>query len=848
MRKKILQRGLVMVLSTAMLLTGVQIPSMTVRAAQETIVDTDTMDSKHGWTEEWSKSESEGERKSEVEEVNDGVANTSNAWNIWSASAQTVTFSKTVDLEPGTYTASVEIVGDNITSGKISIYEGTTEKGKKSMESFGSWPEGKNGEWATTTTSTAVIEGDSLTIKIEMNLADYGWFWMDNVVLKKVVHDEIVENADVNVTKVNGITDDFVLGVDISTYKSLIDSGVTFKDWDGNVLDELGFFQLLKDAGVNCVRIRVWNDPYADEAKTQGYGAGNCDVAKAAEMGAWATEAGLTVMIDFHYSDFWADPGRQLVPKAWEGLTVDEKAVKVEEFTRESLNTIIAAGVDVRMVQVGNETNNAVCGEEDWADRAKIFKAGCKAVKSVNPDIQTVLHFTDPQEPDTIKGFAQQLKDNSVEYDIFASSYYPYWHGTRENLTSVLKSIAETYDKKVMVAETSWASTMEDGDGQPNVVRHGQNDDTSVYPATPQGQANEVRDVIEAVVNVGDAGIGVMYWEPAWIPVHVYDAGADNADEVLAKNKAAWDQFGSGWASVYSIEYDTNVDEYNYGGSEWDNQAMFDFEGNPLPSLNVFQYVFTGAPAPDPLYKVTYHMDNGVNAAANPVEFDGTKDIALADPSREGYAFKGWYTDSAFVNKITKITKGTQTDLNLYAKWEKIVVNPPTPTEYNIAYILNGGTNNAANPSTYTQGRAVTIQVPTRTGYTFKGWYTDAALTIEFAGITAETTGDVTLHAKWVKVSVAKASVKSVKNNAKKKVKVTIKKVTGAKGYRIQYSTDKKFKKSVKTKTTTKTSLTLSGLKKGKTYYVRVCAYKMDSKNKRVYGKYGAAKNVKIKK
>lgn len=166
---------------------------------------------------------------------------------------------------------------------------------------------------------------------------------------------------------------------------------------------------------------------------------------------------------------------------------------------------------------------------------------------------------------------------------------------------------------------------------------------------------------------------------------------------------------------------------------------------------------------------------------------------------------------------------------------------------YKITYSLDGGTNAAGNPVSY-YNQTISLKNPTKKNFEFAGWYTDSALKQKITGITQANKSDLTLYAKWSKVSVKKASLKSVKNNAKKKAKVTIKKVSGAKGYRVQYSTNKKFKKGTKTKTTTKTSLTLSGLKKGKTYYVRVCAYKLDSANNKVYGKYSAAKKVKIKK
>ncbi len=166
---------------------------------------------------------------------------------------------------------------------------------------------------------------------------------------------------------------------------------------------------------------------------------------------------------------------------------------------------------------------------------------------------------------------------------------------------------------------------------------------------------------------------------------------------------------------------------------------------------------------------------------------------------------------------------------------------------YKIAYNLNGGSISSGNPDSY-YNQNLNLKNPTRKNYIFQGWYADSGFMQKIDSITPANNSDLTLYAKWSKVSVARASVKSVKNSAKKKVKVTIKKVTGAKGYRIQYSTNRKFKKGVKTKATTKTSYTLNGLKKGKTYYVRVCAYKLDSQNNKVYGKYGTVKKIKIKK
>ena len=405
-----------------------------------------------------------------------------------------------------------------------------------------------------------------------------------------------VVTAGINVKRVNGLKSDFIGGVDISSYRALKDSGVKYYDFAGNELDDAGFFKLLKDSGINYVRIRVWNNPY--DASGNGYGGGNNDLQKAVDMGKLATDAGMRVLIDFHYSDFWADPDKQQAPKAWQNLTLDEKLAKVTEFTSDSLQTLLKSGVDVGMVQVGNETNNGIAGESDWSDgMLAVFAAGCDAVHKVADEnkhpIKAVLHFANP-ESGNYQTYAEKLADAKVNYDVFASSYYPYWHGTLDNLQTQLDTIATTYHKEVMVAETSWATSLEDGDGHANTVREGNNDEGMSYDFSIYGQAKELREVINTIANTTN-GIGVFYWEPAWLPVAVYDQDATNAEAVLASNRAAWEKYGSGWASSYAGEYDAKDAGKWYGGSAIDNQALFDASGHPLETLKIFQYVQTGA-------------------------------------------------------------------------------------------------------------------------------------------------------------------------------------------------------------------------------------------------------------
>ncbi len=166
---------------------------------------------------------------------------------------------------------------------------------------------------------------------------------------------------------------------------------------------------------------------------------------------------------------------------------------------------------------------------------------------------------------------------------------------------------------------------------------------------------------------------------------------------------------------------------------------------------------------------------------------------------------------------------------------------------YNITYKLNKGKNNASNPSTY-YGKKITLKNPSRKGYTFAGWYTDAKFKKKITSISNSAKSDYILYAKWTKVKVAKASLTSAKNSKSKQILLKYKKISGIKGYEISYSTDKKFKKAVTRKNTTKTSYTISKLKKGKTYYVRIRAYKVDSTGKKVYGKYTSVKKVKVSK
>jgi arabinogalactan endo-1,4-beta-galactosidase len=499
-------------------------------------------------------------------------------------------------LEEGTYRFTVNSMGGEAEqAGQISLFIGEASSTTYTTTGYNNWK-------ALTFDVTITETRSNVPVGIQISGQPGAWGNIDHVSLVKLTDDdgttEPIE-ADIFVERIDGLANDFIKGVDVSSIIALEQSGVTFKDATGNEQD---IFQTMSEAGVNYVRVRIWNDPY--DAEGNGYGGGNNDIDKAIEIGKRATANGMKLLVNFHYSDFWADPAKQHEPKAWEDLNLEEKKVALYDYTKTSLERLVEEGIDIGMVQVGNETNNAVAGERDWANISQLFQAGSEAVRDVSEDILVALHFTNPETSGRYASIAKTLNDHKVDYDVFASSYYPFWHGSLSNLTNVLSDVADTYGKKVMVAETSYAYTLLEGDGHGNTIAD--NSSYLPYPVSVQGQATAVRDVMKAVHDIGEAGIGVFYWEPAWIPV-----GTPDNIEI---NKQLWEQYGSGWATSYAAEYDPEDAGKWFGGSAVDNQALFDFNGKPLSSLQVFRYVETGTIAPrqiEEIQDVTMEIELG---------------------------------------------------------------------------------------------------------------------------------------------------------------------------------------------------------------------------------------------
>ncbi len=426
-----------------------------------------------------------------------------------------------------------------------------------------------------------------------------------------------VEGSSLYVKKVENVPDNFIFGMDASSVLSQEAAGVKYLNFDG---EEQDVFQTLAESGVNYIRVRVWNDPFDENGN--GFGGGNCNIDTAVEIGKRATKYGMKLLVNFHYSDFWADPGKQMVPRAWKDMAIEEKTEALYKYTLECLNKLKDAGVDVGMVQVGNETNGAMCGEKTWFNIQYLMQAGSKATREVFPGALVAVHFANPEKFSNYKDYARKLDYYSVDYDVFGSSYYPYWHGTLDNLAQLLSEISEQYGKKVMVLETSYAYTAEDTDFNGNTISDG-GAITKDYPFTVQGQANSVRNIVDTLVNKTKNAIGIFYWEGTWNSV-----GTNSYEE----NAELWEKYGTGWATKYAAVYDPKDAGKYYGGNAVDNQAMFDEKGMPLESLRVFNLARYGNEVEikaDALEDTTLYVD-----LAGKIELPETVNAIMTDDSK----------------------------------------------------------------------------------------------------------------------------------------------------------------------------------------------------------------------
>ncbi|EJX40549.1 arabinogalactan endo-1,4-beta-galactosidase domain protein [Enterococcus faecium V689] len=359
---------------------------------------------------------------------------------------------------------------------------------------------------------------------------------------------------------------EFIRGADISILSDMEKSGAKYYE-DDISKDAL---EILKNNGVNYVRLRLWQDPY--NSNGESYGAGTNDLETTIDLAKRAKNLGLKVLLDFHYSDFWVDPGKQNLPKAWQGLTFEEMNTALYDYTKNVLSEMKQLDVYPDMVQIGNELNSGMLwpygkswgeGGGEFDRLAAFLKSGIQAVRDTQPKTTPVmLHLADGGDTGAFTWWFDEITSRGVSFDLIGVSYYPYWHGSMNELQTNMNAISQRYGKEVIVVETAYGHTTANADTMPNAFGEAEAA-AGGYEPTPTGQAEyllDLADRIQAVPN--NRGAGFFYWEPLW-----YNGNVSWAT-----------QAGMNYLSVQSTM-----------GNEWDNQAMFDFAGNALPSLRAFK-------------------------------------------------------------------------------------------------------------------------------------------------------------------------------------------------------------------------------------------------------------------
>ena len=356
----------------------------------------------------------------------------------------------------------------------------------------------------------------------------------------------------------------FIKGMDVSTLIEEEQCGAKY--YDHGVEGDLLF--ILKSYGTNYVRLRLWNDPYDEEGNP--YGAGTNDLAKTIELSKRAKAQDMGILLDYHYSDFWADPGKQNVPKAWRGKTVKELESAVYDFTLDTMKRLHEEGVPPTMVQVGNEITNGLLwpyGQKPNFDEIALFvSAGIRAVRAIDKQVPIMIHLDNGGLNEMYVEWFDNYVKRGEDFDIIGLSYYPFWHGTLDELSFNMQDMARRYGKQIAVAEVSMGFSMEDyrryeglsPEELKGMATRPELTEKLPYPMTKEGQADFMLDIMRRIKAV-EGGLGFFYWEPGWIPVP-----------------------GCGWATEAALRY---TGEKGPGGNEWANQALFDYEGNALPAL-----------------------------------------------------------------------------------------------------------------------------------------------------------------------------------------------------------------------------------------------------------------------
>ncbi|MFF2361337.1 glycosyl hydrolase 53 family protein [Streptomyces sp. NPDC058122] len=351
-------------------------------------------------------------------------------------------------------------------------------------------------------------------------------------------------NVD-DLTFTSGTTGLSVKGSDISSLAKSEAYGGVYKTGSGTTGDALA---ILKSSGMNYARLKVWVNP------ADGYN----NKARVLAMAKRIKAQGMKLLVDFHYSDTWADPGKQTKPAAWSGHSYSQLKTDVYNHTYDVLNALKAQGTTADMVQIGNEINGGMLWSEgstdNFAQLAGLLNSGYDAAKAVSSASVVALHLAQGGDLTGTRWWFDTALANGVKFDAIGLSYYGYWHGSLYDFQTTLDDAAARYGKPVFVAETAYPFRLDSDDALVNQI-----DTTgelvSGYAATTTGQSNWLRDVMSIVEAVPNGrGLGVFYWEATWTAVT-----------------------GNGWDPADPSS-----------GNGWENQALFGFDDKALPAMSLF--------------------------------------------------------------------------------------------------------------------------------------------------------------------------------------------------------------------------------------------------------------------
>lgn len=368
----------------------------------------------------------------------------------------------------------------------------------------------------------------------------------------------------------NAMPADFIKGADISTLLEAEQHGAKFYNQNGQQQDAIA---ILKANGVNYVRLRLWVDPQDASGKTYGGGSNNLEntIALAKRVKA----QGLKLLLDFHYSDFWTDPGKQFKPKAWEKMDYPQLKTAIHDYTRDTIARFKQEGVLPDMVQIGNEINGGMLWPEgkSWGQGGGEFDrlagllnaaiSGLKENLTGGEQVKIMLHLAEGTKNDTFRWWFDEIAKRDVPFDIIGLSMYTYWNGPISALKANMDDISKRYNKDVIVVVAAYGYTLDNCDNAENSFQAKEEKDGG-YPGTVQGQYDYIHDLMQSVIDVPDhRGKGIFYWEPTWIAVP-----------------------GTTWATKAGMKY--IHDEWKEGNAR-ENQALFDCQGKVLPSITVFK-------------------------------------------------------------------------------------------------------------------------------------------------------------------------------------------------------------------------------------------------------------------